>query len=161
MPKVLAVSGIKNSGKTSLISRLIREFKSRDIKVATIKHDGHDFQPDIEGSDSFIHRESGAEAVAVFSKNRWMLIREEKNIDEKYFIEAFKDFDLIILEGFKYSSYPKIELVRSAVSSRPVSDPETVLAYVTDLDEIDIRKRQFRFDQLVELVDYISLVLDL
>lgn len=160
MVKLLAISGVKNSGKTTLITRLIGEFKSRDIRVATIKHDGHDFEPDIEGTDSYLHRKSGAEAVAVFSSNRWMVIREE-HIDENYFIEEFKDFDLVILEGFKGSSYQKLEIVRSAVSTSPVTDPSTVLAYVTDLEELDPSKRQFDLDDIIGLADYISLELDL
>ena len=99
--KLLTISGVKNSGKTTLISRLLPELKKKGLRIATIKHDGHNFEPDVEGTDSFIHRKSGAEGVAIYSKNRWMVIREDEKKTELDFIEEFSDFDLIILEGFK------------------------------------------------------------
>ena len=41
--------------------------------------------------------------------------------------------DLILVEGLKDSRYPKIEVVRGAVSRRPVCDPSTLLAIMTDV----------------------------
>lgn len=52
-PFVFAISGYKNSGKTTLICRLIPELKRRGYRVAVIKHDGHDFVGDVPGTDSF------------------------------------------------------------------------------------------------------------
>lgn len=161
MTRIIAVSGIKNSGKTTLISRIIPELKKKGLKIATIKHDGHDFQPDVEGTDSFIHRKSGADSVAIFSQNRWMIIKEEANKTELDLIEEFSDFDLIILEGFKYSDYPKIEVVRSEISNKPVAKKETVLAYVTDLDIIDRDIKQFGLEDIEDIGDYIYSYLDI
>lgn len=155
MARLIAVSGIKNSGKTTLIRRLIPYLKEKGISIATIKHDGHDFEPDVEGTDSYIHRKSGADGVAIFSDNRWMIIREEKNRTEEDLIESFSDFDLIILEGFKSSSYPKLEIVRSGNSTSPVCKVETVLAYVSDLDTIDDDIVQFGLDDIEAIGDYI------
>ena len=152
MPKIMAVSGIKNSGKTTFISRFIPRLKEKNIKVGVIKHDGHDFEPDVEGTDSFIHRRSGADGVAIYSKNRWMLI-EESAIDEKDILKHFVDYDLVILEGFKYSAYPKIEIIRKAISQSPVAD-KNVLCYVTDLD-IDTGVLKFDIDDIDGVVDYI------
>ena len=66
-PAVLAVSGAHNSGKTTLLEKLIPLLRARGLKVGVIKHDGHDFTPDVPGTDSFRLREAGAEGVAVFS----------------------------------------------------------------------------------------------
>lgn len=110
-PFIFAVSGYKNSGKTTLICQLIPELKSRGYRVAVIKHDGHDFVGDVPGTDSFRHREAGACGCAVFSKQRILITREiergDKEVDEQALINAFPQADIILLEGLKNSSYPK------------------------------------------------------
>ena len=65
-PAVLAVSGLHNSGKTTLLEKLLPALRSRGLKVGIIKHDGHDFTPDVPGTDSYRLREAGAEGVADF-----------------------------------------------------------------------------------------------
>ena len=75
-PAVLAVSGAHNSGKTTLLEKLLPVLRSRGLKVGIIKHDGHDFTPDVPGTDSFRLREAGAEGVAVYSGTRYLLTEE-------------------------------------------------------------------------------------
>ena len=72
-PAVLAVSGVHNSGKTTLLEKLLPVLRSRGLKVGVIKHDGHDFTPDVPGTDSYRLREAGAEGVAVYSGTRHYL----------------------------------------------------------------------------------------
>ena len=62
-PAVLAVSGVHNSGKTTLLEKLLPVLRSRRLKVGVIKHDGHDFTPDVPGTDSYRLREAGADAT--------------------------------------------------------------------------------------------------
>lgn len=133
-PKLIAISGVKNSGKTTLIEKIIPRLTKENLKVATIKHDGHDFEADIEGTDTFRHKKSGAMGTAIFSKNKFMVIKEEKNITEKDLIDSFKDADVILLEGFKYSDYPKIEIVRKGNSTESICKKETLIALVSDFD---------------------------
>ena len=64
---IIVICGVKNSGKTTLITKLIPKFTSLGYKVATIKHDGHDFDADVEGTDSYKHKQAGAYGTAVFS----------------------------------------------------------------------------------------------
>lgn len=106
-PVIYAVSGQKNSGKTTLMSRLIAELTERGWRVATIKHDGHDFEPDVPGTDSFRHRIAGAYGSAVFSENRFLVTRTWDRGDERALIKLFPEADVILLEGFKHSTYPK------------------------------------------------------
>ena len=75
-PAVLAVSGVHNSGKTTLLEKLLPVLRSRGLKVGVIKHDGHDFTPDVPGTDSYRLREAGAEGVAVYSGTRYLLTEE-------------------------------------------------------------------------------------
>ena len=128
---VVAVSGIKNSGKTSLIEKLLPALTRRGLRVATVKHDGHRFEPDRPGTDSFRHLAAGAVGTAVFDGEKFQLVRRAA-VDEAFLIAQFPDADLILLEGFKDSLWPKIEIVRSAVSRAPVSHPSSRLALVTD-----------------------------
>ncbi len=129
---IAAVSGVKNSGKTTLMEKLIRELRSRGLQVAAIKHDGHDFTPDAPGTDSYRYGQAGACGYAVYSPRRYQLVRQAR-MDERDFFAVFPEADVILLEGFKDSPYPKIEVVRAAVSHAPVCDPATLLAIATDL----------------------------
>ncbi len=132
--KVLAVSGVKNSGKTTLICGLIRCLGKSGLKVATIKHDGHDFDADVPGTDTWKHLSSGAYGTAVFSKNKFMVVKQIPEPSEQELMEFFPEADLLLLEGFKYSSYPKIELIRRGNSTRLVSDPDTLIGIASDFD---------------------------
>ena len=130
-PCIVAVSGVKNSGKTSLIVRLLPELVRRGLRVATVKHDGHRFEADRPGTDSFRHLEAGAVGAAVFDGEKFQLVRRAA-VSERFLVTQFPEADLILLEGFKDSPWPKIELVRAAVSGRPVCHPSARLALVTD-----------------------------
>lgn len=132
-PYIAAISGVKNSGKTTFLEHLVPCLNKRGLSVAVIKHDGHAFEPDVPGTDSCRLRNAGARGVAVYSGERWMAVREEPGNLEQL-IRMFSDFDIILLEGQKYSGYPKIELVRRAVSREPVCDAATLLALATDTD---------------------------
>jgi len=131
-PLVIAVSGVKNSGKTTLLTKIVPLLRDRGLRVAVIKHDSHEFQPDIPGTDSFRLREAGANAVAVYSGTRYMLVREREQASVEELLSFLRDMDLVLLEGMKHSAYPKIEIVREAVSQKPVCDPATLLALCTD-----------------------------
>ena len=74
-PFVAAISGIKNSGKTTFLEHLVPVLRARGLRVAVIKHDGHDFTPDVPGTDSFRMRQAGADGVAVYSGHQWMVVR--------------------------------------------------------------------------------------
>ena len=75
MQTVIAVSGVKNSGKTTLLTRLVAELSAEGYKVAVIKHDGHDFECDVPGTDTRRFMEHGAYATACFSENRMFVHR--------------------------------------------------------------------------------------
>ncbi|MGL5434871.1 MAG: molybdopterin-guanine dinucleotide biosynthesis protein B [Lachnospiraceae bacterium] len=130
---IIAVSGIKNSGKTTFLEHVIPLLKEKGLKVAVIKHDGHDFEPDVPGTDSWRLNSSGADGTVVYSERRWMIIRQEPgNLAE--IIRQLDDCDIILLEGQKYSAYPKIELIRKGISVHNVCSPETLLAIATDTE---------------------------
>lgn len=104
---IYAISGYKNSGKTSMITSLIPLLTNTGLKVAVIKHDGHNFEGDVPGTDSFKAKQAGAYATAVFSNNRVLINKDVNDIDEQMLISAFPEADIILLEGFKNKNYPK------------------------------------------------------
>ncbi len=133
-PPIVAISGVKNSGKTTFLEGILPLLRGRGLRVSVIKHDGHSFQPDIEGTDSWRIRQAGADGVAVWCDTHFMVIQNGP-ISMDALCALFPDADLILCEGMKYSPCPKIELVRKGISCRAVCAPETLLAVATDLEQ--------------------------
>lgn len=134
-PLIVVISGVKNSGKTTLITKLIPVLNARGCRTAVVKHDGHDFSCDIPGTDTYKFIESGAYGTAIFSPYRMFVHKVGTGENEESLISMFPEADLILLEGFKESSYPKLEIIRSGVSEKPASNPKGRFLIVTDLPE--------------------------
>ena len=159
---ILAVSGVKNSGKTTLITKLLPELKKRGLQVAVIKHDGHDFEADVPGTDSWKYAQAGADGTCVFSAKKYMVVKYAPAPSVEELIGAFPEADVILLEGFKYSEYPKIEVIRKGNSSESVCDPKNLLGIVTDLTkaELDVNGEMLDIpllglEETERLVDYL------
>lgn len=131
-PLVVAVSGVKNSGKTTLIESVLPLLAQAGLNVAVIKHDGHSFDPDPPGTDTGRFMAAGAAGTAIFDGEKFKIVKKHP-VTEDELIPQFPEADLILLEGFKYTAWPKLEVVRRGNSEAPVSDPATLLALVTDL----------------------------
>lgn len=136
-PKVpiLSIVGKSNSGKTTLMVKLIRELKSRSFKVATIKHSHHDFEIDREGKDSWLHTRAGADAVVVASQKMTGIIRmmsEELPLSE-IANTYLQDMDIILAEGYKTQAIPKIEVLRTEIGAELVCrNDQNLIAVVGD-----------------------------
>ncbi len=130
--KIIAVSGVKNSGKTTLLEKLIPALTARGLRVAVLKHDGHGFAADREGTDTCRLLAAGAYGAAIFDGEKFQAVKYAQ-VTEEDLIALYPEADLILLEGFKWTPYPKIEVVRQGVSASPVCDPASLLAVVTDL----------------------------
>lgn len=131
-PVVVAVSGVKNSGKTALIEAMLPHLTAAGLRAAVIKHDGHRFLPEPPDTDTGRFMAAGAWGTAIFDGEKYKVVRQEA-VDEAALIAQFPEADLILLEGFKYSAWPKLEVVRAGNSAAPVSNPATLLALITDL----------------------------
>jgi len=134
---VLGVTGWKNSGKTTLVERLVAELVRRGRRVSTVKHAHHDFDIDVPGTDSFRHRQAGAGEVAIVSSRRWALmheLREEAEPPLASVLARLAPCDLVVVEGYKREPHPKIEARRrEARDTTPLSahDP-TIVAVAAD-----------------------------
>jgi molybdopterin-guanine dinucleotide biosynthesis adapter protein len=114
-PALFGVVGWKNSGKTTLVSRLIAELTGRGLKVAAVKHAHHAFDVDQPGRDSYKFRDAGAREVAVVSGKRVAVMHELRDEAEPALEDVLSRLhgsDLILVEGFKRHDHPKIEARR-------------------------------------------------
>ncbi len=153
---ILCFVGRSNSGKTTLIERLIPELVQAGYRVATIKHAGHGFDLDTEGKDSWRHKRAGASAVMVLSKGSLAMFSD---VSDEIKVEELRDrlldqsIDLIIAEGWKSEGYQKIVVVREEIGEVPVS-PDGLLAVVSG-KPIDLSVPCLDRDDISALADLI------
>ena len=138
--KTIGVIGWKNSGKTTLISKLVDYFSSLNLKVGVIKHAHHSFDIDHPNTDSYKIRKSGAYKTTIVSNKRLAFIEEradDNEIDLKSIIDMNKDCQILILEGFKKNNdIPKIEVfLKKNKKEHLYKNVEKVKLLVTDDDK--------------------------
>jgi len=126
---VVAYSG---TGKTTLIEKLVAEFKSRGRRVAVIKHDAHEFEIDREGKDSWRFTRAGADVTVVISGSK-AAIMENRPVELDTLLGKITDVDVVLTEGYKHGNLPKIGLMRG-VTGKPLPVPaDDCFAVVTDV----------------------------
>src|SRR3977135_1523956 len=124
--KVIGIAGWSGAGKTTLLTRVIPLLTARGLRVSTIKHAHHDFDVDQPGKDSHTHRLAGATEVLVGSDRRWALVDELRHDHEPTLgalLRKLSPVDLVLIEGYKAGSHPKLEVHRAAVGA-PLLAPE-------------------------------------
>lgn len=152
--RVIGIAGWKNSGKTTLATRLVSALVERGFAVATVKHAHHAFRIDDGATDSARHRRAGAGQVAIVSAERWAIVRElagraEPELEEM--LARLEPCDIVVVEGYKRAPIAKIEVRRRAagnVAGLADADPHVIAIAadhaipqarvpVLDLDDID------------------------
>ena len=129
------VASCSNVGKTTVIVGLIKELKKKGYSIATIKHDVHGFDIDKEGKDTYKHRIAGAESVCISSKDRFAMIKEVKEeVPLDKIISAVKDYDFIIVEGYKNSNLRKIEVARKKMGTEIITNKDLLIALASDFN---------------------------
>jgi len=133
LPPVIAIVGKSESGKTTLIERLIPELKRRGYRIGVVKHAHHGFDMDRKGKDSYRHRKAGADTVLVASPGQIAMIKDAPSECLDDLIPFFNDMDLLIAEGFKKDSAPKIEIFRAERHPHPAClEDDTLIAMISD-----------------------------
>lgn len=134
---VLGFSANSGTGKTTLISHIIPLLNERGSQVGLIKHSHHNFETDQPGKDSYRLRKAGASPVLLVSKYRRAIITElsgdEPRLEDQLACFPTDSLDLIIVEGFKHISFPKIELHRAELNAPLLfhNDP-SIIAIASD-----------------------------
>lgn len=162
---LLGVVGFSGSGKTTLLTKLIAQLNQANLRIGVIKHAHHSFDIDHPGKDSYELRHAGAGQTLVASKNRWALMVETPENRHDPQLNALiqrldsSRLDLILVEGFKHVSYPKLEVHRSAAN--PVllypDDPDIMALLTDDVSQFNntINIPVFNLDDITSIVQFI------
>ena len=134
--KVIGIAGWSGAGKTTLLTRVIPRLNAHGLRVSTIKHAHHAFDIDQPGKDSHTHRMAGATEVLISSAYRFALIHELRGTSELALgalLAKLSPVDLVLVEGFKRETHPKLEVHRAAVG-KPLLAPDdpNVVAIASD-----------------------------
>ncbi|MCF8152146.1 MAG: molybdopterin-guanine dinucleotide biosynthesis protein B [Burkholderiaceae bacterium] len=135
--KTFGLAGYSGAGKTTLLEALIPRLTGTGLKLSLIKHAHHRFDIDQPGKDSYRLREAGCSEVLLVSDHRWVLMHElrgepEPSLEEQ--IARFSECDLVLVEGFKQTPIPKLEVHRPSVGKPLIAGNgvETIVAVATD-----------------------------
>ena len=140
MVPVVSFVGMPDSGKTTLLEKLIPELNRRGYRVGTIKHHVHRFEMDKPGKDTFRHKQAGARVVALSSPTGLGVISDTDGDSDVDFLAAryFSDVDLVLAEGYKRLDYPKVEVYRSTLHPAPLPNRDSSwVAMVSDVPTTD------------------------
>lgn len=144
MPPIVCIVGKSDSGKTTLIEKLIPELRRLGYRVGTIKHDVHGFEMDHPGKDSWRHKQAGAVTTIISSPQRIGMVMD---VGHDYSLSElalfFSGTDIILTEGYKREEMPKVEIFREEVHRQPLcTDDQNLIALVTDA-EVDLGVPRF------------------
>lgn len=133
MPSIVSIIGIQNSGKTTLVEKLVAELTVRGHRVATMKHASHGTSFDEPGKDSWRHIQAGSLATLVSSPDQVLLFGPPPGDTGPQELAQYlgEDYDIILAEGFKWGKGAKIEVHRKE-NGPPLSDIENLVAIATD-----------------------------
>ena len=156
MPPIISIVGNSDSGKTTLIEKLIPELRKRGYRVGTVKHASHGFEIDRRGKDSWRHHQAGAEIVVVASPQQIAMVKNDACESLDGLGKYFEGVDLVLAEGFKKEQRPKVEIFRSAVHRQPIClEDRNLIAMVTDAP-LDVKVPRFDLEAVAALADLIE-----
>jgi molybdopterin molybdotransferase/molybdopterin-guanine dinucleotide biosynthesis protein B len=156
--KVYGVTGWKNAGKTGLMERLVEEITRRGFSVSTVKHAHHTFDVDHAGRDSYRHRSAGARQVMLSSRNRWALMSELRGAEEPplaALLAKLDPVDLILIEGYKRDSHPKVEAYRAETGNALIAPDDPTIRAVASDTPLDLDRPVFGLDDTAAIADFI------
>lgn len=156
MPQMISIVGRSQSGKTTLIEKLIPALKRRGYKIGTIKHSHHIFDFDKTGKDSWRHKDAGAETVIIASPGKIAMVKNDYRGSLDGLQRFFDDLDLIITEGYKKEDKPKIEVVRAARHADVLLENDKHLVAVVSDVELQLNVPVFDLEDVDRLADFIE-----
>jgi molybdopterin-guanine dinucleotide biosynthesis protein B len=157
MRSIISFVGKSSSGKTTLLEKVIAELKKRGHKVAIVKHSHHKNDLDTAAKDTWRFTQAGTELSVINSLDHLAIYKRMDSYFDPRDIANFVlwDFDILLTEGYKGSSYPKIEVHRAAQGEELLTDPKLLLAVVTD-QPLAIKAPQYSHDDIAGIADIIE-----
>jgi molybdopterin-guanine dinucleotide biosynthesis protein B len=160
MTRIFGLAGWSGAGKTTLIRQIIARLVGQGLRVATIKHAHHAFDIDQPGKDSWEHRKAGAGEVLVVSDTRWALMHELNGAPEPSLTELLAHLapaDIVLVEGFKRSTIPKLEVFRAANNKPPLyAHDATIIAIASDTGLPDAGRPVLPLDDIDAIAAFIQ-----
>jgi molybdopterin-guanine dinucleotide biosynthesis protein B len=158
MIPIISIVGKSDSGKTTLIEKLVPELTRRGYRIATVKHDVHGFEVDQEGKDSWRHKQAGAHTVVISSPNKIALIRDvERDLNlEEIREKLIQDVDLILSEGYKKDVQSKIEIFRKEKHKELLSTKEDNLVAIVSNQDFNVGVPCFHLEDMKGLSNFIE-----
>ena len=150
---VYSIVAFSGTGKTTVITALISELKSRGLRVAAVKHDAHDFEIDREGKDSARMTAAGADVTIIASDAKAAMI-ENRPVSMEKLISRVTGVDIILTEGYKHGPWPKIGLLRAETGKPLPIPPDECFAVMSDT-EVETERPLLRLDDISGLADLI------
>lgn len=156
--RVYGITGWKNAGKTGLMERLVTEITGRGFTVSTVKHAHHSFDVDHPGKDSHRHRTAGASEVLLASAQRWALMAELREMDEPSLADLLAKLspvDLVLVEGYKRDSHPKIEAWRAQTQNPLIAPGDPNIRAVASDEPLVLDRPCFDLNDTTAIADFI------
>ena len=156
-PPILSIVGRSNSGKTTLVEGLIAELKQREYKVVVIKHAGENIELDTVNKDTWRFSRAGSDLAAISAGGKLaMFTKGDRDLtpDDLPLLVCL-GYDIILAEGFKQSSYPKIEVHRKEQGKELVSPLNQLVAIVTD-EVLEVPVPQFGKEEVGKIAELIE-----
>ncbi|MFC2030013.1 molybdopterin-guanine dinucleotide biosynthesis protein B, partial [Chloroflexota bacterium] len=143
-------------GKTTVLELVIRELSEREYRVGTVKHDTHGFDMDRPGKDTWRHAQAGSRSVVISGPRRMALIRRvEDEIPLDELVLWMGDLDIVLTEGYKRGSSPKIEVARQARGTELLCGANEVIAIMSDFP-VDMPVPHYDLSDAVGVVDLLE-----
>ena len=156
---ILGFAAYSGTGKTTLIEQLVRSLKAQGLRIAVIKHDGHDFEIDREGKDSWRFTQAGADISIITSTAKTALI-EQRPLSFVQVAAMVRDVDLILVEGYKQEDFTQIGICRQTTGKGFPADIENYAAVATDAEMEVSGIPGFGFDDIGGLTEFIMKNMD-
>ena len=156
-PPIISIVGKSDVGKTTMLEKLLPELVRRGLKIGTVKHDVHGFSIDHEGKDSYRHKQAGSSISLISSPWKIGMVRD---VDHDHTLAELRDLllsdmDLIVTEGYKRESWPKVEIHRKALARPLIATPDEGLIAVVADEQMDAPVPHFDLDDPGSLADFL------
>ncbi|MDQ7005183.1 MAG: molybdopterin-guanine dinucleotide biosynthesis protein B [Ghiorsea sp.] len=137
---ILSLVGSSNSGKTTLMEKLVVGLVAQGLRIATIKHSHHQPEMDTPGKDSWRHKQAGASTSLLVGPEKMLMVSDVDEALNPQLLTArlFGDYDLVLVEGYASVPGPKIEVLRAARSNTLRCEESELLAVATDIDDLKV-----------------------
>jgi len=154
---ILSLVGSSNSGKTTLMEKLVSGLVDKGLRIATIKHSHHQPEMDTPGKDSWRHKQAGASTSLLVGPEKMLMVSDVDETLNPQLLTArlFGDYDLVLVEGYASVPGPKIEVLRAERSNALRCDESELIAVATDIADLKVSVPLLDMNDTQALIEFI------